>query len=175
MEEKYTPTPTELGTGSSPRKSIEERLADLEACCYYFKLDRLMQLTHIVKSDDDKFYKYKNLNYLLENLDFISSNFNFDDGGMLQSRFMDIFNYMIRVDYKFDDQLCEKFIEFLLKHNCFGGGNIINLNTSFKNSPIKGTSYENIKKIIDNKINKTSDGKKRSKKKRSKKRSKRKI
>jgi len=171
--------PTETGTGS-PRKSIEERLADLEACCKdlnYIKFRILIDLTNGFSESEEKVYKFKNLKFLLENLDYISLNFNFDDGGILNSKFMDIFIYMVEANCQFDYELCSKFIDFLLKHNCFGGGigNIKNLEVVFKNRK-KGLSYDMIGKIINEKsLKKDGKQKRKSKKRKSKKRSKRKM
>jgi len=170
---------TEIGTGS-PRKSIEERLADLEACCKdlnYIKFRILIDLTNGFSESEEKVYKFKNLKFLLENLDYISLNFNFDDGGILNSKFMNIFIYMVEANCQFDYELCSKFIDFLLKHNCFGGGigNIKNLEVVFKNGK-KGLSYDMIGKIINEKsLKKDGKQKRKSKKRKSKKRSKRKM
>ena len=170
------------------KKSIEERLADLEACCKYN--DELM----FIKILENSNYSLNRLKYLIEKdndalLEIIFYAYFSNENNNLPNRFVNFFTFC-------NDKQKKYILPHILKHFNITLEELLHLlnDYSITKKDEKWINIINIKKghykdftndVIESlKINKTSDGKKRRSKKtdgkrkskrRSKKRSKRKI
>ena len=170
------------------KKSIEERLADLEACC---KENKIFIFKLMTKISNKEFTPYE-LSFLLNNLDFfISNRENIIETLDYKDDILNNLWHYIRYYEKtetFIDELGEEKLEKILLHiiNNAYKGDIDTFENQLEHPQIKVVrkkTYDILKKIIK-KIRETFikkiDGKRRSKskrrsKKRSKKRSKRKM
>ena len=167
------------------KKSIEERLADLEACCKYN--DELM----FIKILENSNYSLNRLKYLIEKdndalLEIIFYAYFSNENNNLPNRFVKFFTFC-------NDKQKKYILPHILKHFNITLEELLNLLTDYSISKndqhwkniinIKKGHYKDFTNdVIESLkiINKTSDGKKRRSKKtdgkkRSKKRSKRKI